>query len=240
VAEAPDLLIVGDSHTTALAQGCASLGLRPATLTISGTLWHSGHIGLGPEGRLVAKRPQQVRQIEVFSARAGAQDVFGLGLPVLMSAGYHLGRLVPPLGFLGHVPDEVGFKADSESLYVSHAFLSAYVRHWRVRIARMAKAIAARAPLVVVAPPEVSVRPGFLTVRGECTRLIRRMDVTVFEPLEHDPFAKMRPLPDRFLAEDRVHGNAAYGAQVIRAMATLGLLPESLAGRLPKLTVTSD
>jgi hypothetical protein len=236
VAEAPDLLIVGDSHTTALALGCAALGLRPATLTISGSLWHGGHIGLTPDGQLAARRPQQMRQIEVFAGRAGGADMFGLGLPVVMSAGYHLGRLVPPLGYHRHVADEADFKADPEALFVSRAYLTAYVRHWRVRIARMAKAIAARAPLVVVAPPEVSVRPGFLTVRGECTRLIRRMGVTVFEPLEHEPFSAMRPLPDRLLAEDRVHGNAAYGSEVVLKLAALDLLPDGLSARLSPVT----
>jgi hypothetical protein len=224
----PDLLILGDSHSVALKAGCDALGLRAEMLSFSGNIWHQGLVSLHRNrGIFVRNRAFQQRVAEL-AGRLGRGNVLSAEVPVLASFGFHLGRIVPPFGYNGHRTDAEGFLADETSQFASRALAEAYVRHFRRGHVRMLRRLSDMVPTIAVAPPDIfgaANYPLFVTIVKE---MIREAGVALFDPCA-ELFPGQAGLPERFLTEDGVHGNAAYGQRVIGLLLDRGLIARRVA-----------
>ncbi len=219
----PEAMVLGDSHAVALKEGCDALGLNTEMLSFSGNVWHMGLISFHPTFGLTMKGRVQRDRLVAAKERMGRGGIIRPDLPLIVSAGFHVGRLVPPFGMRGHVTDAKGFAADEDALFVSHAFLRAYVQHHRGQQLYFLRRIARRAPVVVVGPPPVyggANHAAFIDVIGE---MIRAAGVPLYDP--RDDFAHLgQTLSSDYLAPDGVHGNARYGSEVIGALLARGLI----------------
>lgn len=216
----PDLMILGDSHTAALHEAAIARGLRPKLLYLSGNFWHEGRIRWHPgTGLGAATRPRLQAQIRAAAAATGG-TVFPRGIPVIASFGYHLGRLAPLFARHGHTPDGV---EPGEGLFVSDAFLRAYLRHHRGALLRVLRLAARACDLVVVAPPVVQPDPAAMRMAAIITETLTATGVRVFDP-RLEPDWRCGPLPPALRSADGVHGNAAYGAEVLVRLFDRGLI----------------
>lgn len=227
---APDVLVIGDSHSAAIKAGCDANALRAEILAISGNFWHVGAVVPHPAHGLWAKMAAPRQMILAMKERMGGGSVFLPDVPVIASIGFHLGRLAPPLMFKGNVTDPDEFRSDPESLFVSSGFVEAYAAHYRKDLLALLQTMAAQVPLVVVAPPDMDDRPGLRAVRSALIRIYRKAGIHVFDPCEHAPFDKLSPLPPEYLSADKVHGNARYGREVIAALLQEGAARLERAG----------
>ncbi len=219
----PDLLIVGDSHTAALQEAAIARGMNAKMLYISGNHWHENKMRPhATQGISAAYRPGLNRRIAAFAAEVGG-SVFQPGIPVLASFGYHLGRLVPLFARHGHSPDGPQTEVEDQHLFVSDAFLHAYIAHHRGSLLRVLRLAAKQANVIVVAPPMIQTDPVALRFADAITEIVRGWGVTVFDP-RREPDWSGKPLPDHLRAPDGVHGNAAYGQEVLARLFDRGLI----------------
>ncbi|MEF3048249.1 hypothetical protein [Pseudotabrizicola sp. L79] len=210
----PDLLIVGDSHCGALQEAAVASGLNSKMLFLSGNLWHENRMRPHPtQGLSVPHRPALNRRIAAFAAEAQS-SVFPKDIPVLASIGYHLGRLVPPFARHGHSPDPTHAATEDAALFTSDAFLTGYIFHHRSSLFRLLRLASQDARLLVIAPPMIQTDPVALHVAARITRILRDNGIAVFDPREEPDWADA-PLPEHLRAPDGVHGNPAYGAEVL-------------------------
>lgn len=219
----PDLLIIGDSHTAALQEAAAARGLRSEMLYISGNFWHENQ--MRPHRAQGISQPHRRglnRKIIAFNAQTGG-SVFRRDIPVIASIGYHLGRLVPLFARHGHTPDTDHFAENDGLLFVSDDFLLSYILHHRDSLFRLLRFGAQYAKLTVVAPPMIQTDPVALYIGRRITTALRKQGLTVFDPRDEADWAD-RPLPEALRAPDGVHGNAAYGAEVLDRLSLRGLL----------------
>lgn len=210
----PDLLIVGDSHTAALQEAAIARGLNAQMLYISGNLWHENKMRPHPtQGLATPHRKGLNRRISDFCAEAGT-SAFPKDIPVLASIGYHLGRLVPPFVRHGHTPDPDHAAETEDALFVSDAFLLGYIFHHRSSLFRLLRLASQDANLLVIAPPIIQTDPAALAIGARITRILRENGIPVFDPREEPDWAG-KPLPEALRAPDGVHGNTAYGAEIL-------------------------
>lgn len=215
---APDVLVIGDSHSAAIKAGCDANALRAEILAISGNFWHVGAVVAHPVHGLWAKMTVPRQMILAMKQRLGGGSLLVPGVPVIASIGFHLGRLAPPLMFKGHVPDAETFRDDPATMFVSSGFVDAYAAHYRKGLLGLLQKMSAQVPLVVVAPPDMDERPGMRAVRSSLIGMYRKAGIQVFDPCEHPRFRGLSPLPPEYLSADKVHGNARYGREVIAAL----------------------
>lgn len=228
-AQLPDVLVVGDSHSNALVEGCLAHGLRVEMLRFSGNLWHSGRVVPNREhGIWTRGLPGMRPAILELRERLGGRRVFSPDVPVIGSFGFHLGRLVPPIGYMGHVAEPDGFMADPQALHVSQSFLGAYLDHFRSPLLRMAQRMARECPLVVVAPPRALTPPNYPTVTAMLCDRLTAGGIRVFDPAPE--LCGDGVLEAGYLIDDGLHGNARYGATVIGMMLDRNLLPRRSSG----------
>lgn len=220
-----DYVIIGDSHTAALKQGFDANGLSSEVLTISGNLWHSGLVGGDDEVGISSPNPGAQAAIDAVRARLGGGALVAEGRPVIASIGFHLGRLAPPYAFRGHVAERAEFVADPEALFTSQGFLRAYVRQYRHGLVRLLRRMNRMSKVIVVAPPDVRAAPNYAAMRRCIVEMIRESNIAVYDPCETGRFAMLHPLTDDYLSEDRVHGNARYGAELVAEMLDRGVIP---------------
>ncbi len=219
----PDLILLGDSHTGALHQAAVARGMDARLLYINGNFWHENRMRWHPRMGIGAKyRPRLQRQIRDLAQSLGG-TVFPADTPVLASIGYHLGRLVPRLARLGHTPDPLHAETD-DRLFLSQAFLDAYILSQRGNLIDLLASAARVAPVVVIAPPMIQTDPVALYVANRITEVLMARGVRVFDPRREPDWAG-QPLPEALRAPDQVHGNAAYGEAVLARLFDRGLLP---------------
>lgn len=219
----PDLLIVGDSHTGALHEAAKARGLDARLLYISGNFWHENRIRHDPRrGFSAGYRPGLNRKVLDFAMESGAGSVLPAGVPILASFGYHLGRLAPIFARQGHSPDADHAEAE-DRLFVSSAFLDAYIQARRGTLLRILRLAGRRADLVVVAPPLIQTDPVAMGFARHITDYLIGQGIRVFDP-RHEPDWAGLPLATELRAPDGVHGNAAYGEQVLQRIVARGLL----------------
>lgn len=213
-----EMLVLGDSHSRALHVALVDAGIDADMMAISGASWHAGLLGHSPRRGLVGRKTI-ARLVADLRQRNGGSDLTDGSVPVVASFGFHLGRLVPPFGFLGHraTPEEA---AEDGTLYASEAFVAQYVRHHRATLIAMLAQIGRRAPLVNVAPP-VPDRPNYRRFKSVLLSAMARAGVATFDP-EREIFGGR--VPPEFMEPDGIHGNALYGAAVVAALADLGFL----------------
>lgn len=224
----PDLLILGDSHSVALKAGCDALSVRAEMLSFSGNIWHQGLVSLHRHRGIFVRNRGFQRRVAELSARLGRGNVLSPEVPVLASFGFHLGRIVPPFGYTGHRTDADGFLADEASQFASRALAEAYVRHYRQGHVRMLKRLSDVVPTIAVAPPDVFGAVNYPLFVGIVKEMIRAAGVTLLDPCA-ELFPGRSGLPEALVAEDGVHGNAAYGERVIGLMLDRGLIARTKA-----------
>jgi hypothetical protein len=220
----PDVIIIGDSHTAALRAGCEALGLNAALLYVSGNHWHVGCAEFhAAYGLYFPRRPVLQHRLNLIRRAIGGGSVFGRDVPVIASFGYHLGRLVPPFTGWGHTPDATAFAATPGAFFASSGLMAAYVSHYRDKHFGILAQAAAQCDLTVVAPPMVQTDAAVHAFACHITGRLQQAGVRV-----HDPRAGRAydgtTLAEGLLAEDRVHGNAAYGTAVMRTLLGQGLI----------------
>ncbi|MGL4320521.1 MAG: hypothetical protein ACRCS3_06625 [Paracoccaceae bacterium] len=214
-ADIPDLFIFGDSHTAALDLGAKAEGIRTGLLYLSGNIWHTGLITLHPEREIDQAGSRYVRRRVTEARAAMGGQMFRPGAPVLASAGYHLGRLLPPMTHHGHTTDDAAFAADPDASFISTAVFEAMITLRRRTIWRALRRIATRCELTVIAPPILSDDAMQNLAARIITRRLRENGLHVFDPREVDgPLGRV--LPDEWRSEDGVHGNAAYGQALLQ------------------------
>ncbi len=218
----PDLLIVGDSHSVAIKAGCDANGLDAALLSFSGNHWHAGNVVLHREHGLWVRGDAMQDRIRAVRARLGGTGVLRPDLPVLASVGFHLGRLVPPFGFRGHVTRKADFNADGESIFASSGLVTAYAEAFRSNHIRFLRRMARHAPVTIVAPPPLYDQPNYAAFCDAISGMIRAAGLTFYDPRED--WGDGAPLGQEFLAEDGVHGNADYGRLLVGHMIDRGLI----------------
>jgi hypothetical protein len=228
----PDVIIIGDSHTAALRDGCLAVGLQPALFYLSGNHWHTGAAAFhAAHGLHFARRPAMQRRLAEIRASVGGGSVFTPDVPVIASFGYHLGRLAPPFSGWGHTTDAAVFQAEPWRHFASEGLLAAYVAHYRDSHIDILTKAAKRCPLVVVAPPMVQADAVAHAMACHITDRLQKAGVQVQDARGGRAYdgTVLRP---ELLSDDKVHGNAAYGEAVIRGLLKQGMI------QMPKAHVT--
>lgn len=214
------LVLIGDSHSAALYQAAQMQGMACKMLYLSGNHWHENRIRAHRlRGLWAGYRPGLQQQIDAFAAGLGG-SVFPQGAVVLASFGFHLGRLVPLLRRFGHAAT-----LEQGKLFLTQGFLESFISHHRGQLHRALRHAHGQCRLVVMAPPVVQDDPLALHVTGLMVTMLRKQGLTVFSPQE-EPDWQGRPLPASLRGADGVHGNAAYGAELLKRLQAKGLLPE--------------
>lgn len=211
----PALLIVGDSHSVALKEGCDALGLRAEVLSFSGNFWHQGHIFLHRSRGLWAKGRALQERITQLCEKIGVTDLVQPDLPILASFGFHLGRMVPPFGFHQHTVSAATFAENPAGHFASRGLVEAYCDQYRHQHLQMLQRLSRLVPTVAVAPPNFFWDDNYQMFFDLLKSKIRASGVTLFDPCE-TLFAPTGTLPEAYTAADRVHGNARYGEAVMR------------------------
>lgn len=222
-ARLPDVLVIGDSHSNALAEGCLAHGLRVEMLRLSGNLWHAGRVVPNREHGIWT-RGLRAMQADILALRdrLGGRRVLSPDVPVIGSFGFHLGRLVPMLGYAGHRAEPDRFLAEPEALFLSRSFVEAYVDSHRGPLLRLAQRMARECPLTVVVPPRVALLPNNAPVIAAIRGRMEAAGVRVFDPAP--ALCGDGALDPSYLLPDGTHGNADYGKAVVSRMLDAGLI----------------
>lgn len=219
----PDVLIIGDSHAKALQNGCEALGLNVMHAGFSGRNWHEGNITHDPETGLWMRRAWAQKKFAEMREQLGTDTLARPGVPVLFSVGFHLGRLVPPFGWNGHVALPDGPARSKDRLSVSRGFVEDYVDAYRAKHFKLIREFAQSADLTVIAPPHSFERENYAAFREVVSERIRACGADLFD--SKDNFAgQSGVLPESLLEPDGIHGNTDYGIRVIEALLDRGLL----------------
>lgn len=219
----PDMLIVGDSHSSALADGAAAHGLSFEHLRLSGNYWHNGEVQFSSSHGFSSRRRFAQNEIARIRQALGGRRLIDPEVPVLATFGWHLGRMAPPFMLLGHVADQPTFEANPAAHFVSSAFVAAYAEARRDRLWRLAQRVARVAPLVMVVPPLPGRDGTIRAFRDVVTAALRRKGVTVVDPAV-ELLGGDGLLPPDWQTADRVHGNSAYGKALVGLLLEQGLV----------------
>lgn len=225
----PDVIIIGDSHTTALKAGCDAHGIRAETLRFSGNFWHAGYVqahrrhGIWFRGMA---GPQQ--QILDLRDRLEGRSLIGPDVPILASVAFNLGRIVPPFGFNRHVTHAEAFGADPDSHFASQALVDAYVEAVRAPHIAMAQRMSRFGNMTLVVPPHIENRTNYETFSDAVSRRLRSAGVRLFDPRD-ELCGAGQALGAEYLSSDGMHGNERYGAEVVGLLLAQGLLAKRAA-----------
>ncbi len=214
----PDVLIIGDSHSTALLDGCKAHGLSVEIARFSGNFWHAGKLMFhGQHGIWVRGLPAMQAEILAIRERLGGRSLISRDIPVIASMGYHMGRFVPMFGLNGHVTSADAFAAEPNALYGSRALVEAYVEENRAYHIRMAQRMARNCQMVMVVPPRLQAGSNYDRFSASLSDRMRAAGVKLFDPAVA-LYGDSTGVPAGHLAEDGVHGNELYGREVIGQM----------------------
>ncbi len=220
----PEVVIIGDSHAIALKHGCDALGIPAVLLSVSGNFWHAGRVVFDAERGI---RMRGNRDLDAASERIlrrfDGQPILGRERPVLVSAGFQLGRLVPRLSATRHVSEAGNFAADPAALHLSSEFLLAYVQEHREPQMRLLRRIARRSRATIVAPPPLFNRPNMRGAYLAVCERMRALRLNLYEPWR-DLSGPGEALDRDYFAEDGIHGNVRYGTAVIERLVARGAL----------------
>ncbi|MBL4916927.1 hypothetical protein [Szabonella alba] len=212
-----DLIILGDSHSRALAEGARNLGLNIRDVTFSGALWHSGRFRYGKSGLVLGAVGTANAAMASLQKELGLSDILKAGIPVLTTMGFHLGRLVPPFGWHNHCAEAGDLHQYGQALHASAGFLHDYVDAFRAKHLKVLRQLSKSRTLIVVAPPVTFSRANYSVFRDHIKQRLIGAGVTLFDPME-DLAGGDGVLPADLIASDGTHANSLYGARVIEAL----------------------
>ncbi len=221
-----DLLIIGDSHARAIANGAAALGLDVASYANSAGAWRDGAVKLSKVGSFASPRPRARMNIKSFEDAAGGKAPLFSGAPVIASLVFDVPQFVSDFRWhkLGsYLTEDHGAKHER---LMSSRFTRAYLREQRREMLEGLKVIATKAPLLIVVPPVFRTWPLQRALKAELSQLVKDAGLALYDPNEH--FADDKGLiPDSYKHEDGQHGNPAFGEAVLSDILKKGLLPIS-------------
>jgi hypothetical protein len=225
----PEVILIGDSHARALKEGCDALGIPVGILSVSGNFWHMGRVAFDPErGIRIRGNRGLANQSERIRERLGGRPVLNPDVPVIVSAGFNLGRLVPKLTSLRHLTSAEDFEAKPDTLFLSDDFLRAYVAHQRNPQLRILRRLARHAPVTVVPPPLKLGSPAMRAVYTVICDMMRAVRLDLYEPLV-DLAEPGQGLDSSYFGPDGIHGNERYGTTVIEKLIERGALGQKAA-----------
>lgn len=214
----PDLIIVGDSHCGALHSAARAAGIQSEMFFLSGNHWHENQMRPHKRWGLMSQNRRPInRTISNFCDTIGG-SIFSDQTPVLASIGYHLGRMVPPFTRNGHTSSIDQAIDSDDALYVSNAFVDAFIEAKRGQLLNLLRWADRRCDLTVIAPPIIHHSPETVQFRDRITAKLRDDGIQVFDAFEGAEWTDPE-LPADLRAEDGVHGNIDYGAVVLRRLA---------------------
>lgn len=235
----PDVILVGDSHTLALHQGCESLGLNAAMLKSGGIHWNKGKIRVfAPRRRRSPFLPALNAQVAQLQVLLNTPDIFDGSAPVIASIGFHSGHLARAFGAHGHVawPPSHALTAAGDdddvtnALFASPAMLQAFIEEQRRVHFLLLTHIARRCKLTAILPPRApknETKPRFRhnidALTDAISRHIESLGIDVYDPnddfVEHDQL-----LPWGWVNDDGFHGTPEYGRIVMQRLIARGVL----------------
>ncbi len=219
-----DLIIVGDSHARALANGAMALGYDVASYANSAGAWRDGAVSLTAAGEITSNRARARKKIEGFAEDVGAKAPLLSGVPVVASLCFDVSQFVSDLRWhkLGsYLADDHGSTRQS---VLSSRFTRAYVREQHSEALAGLSAIAQVAPLVVIVPPVFRTWPLQRALKAEFTALVRSAGISVYDPNE-SLAGEDGLIPDALKHDDGQHGNPAFGQAALTGALEKGLLP---------------
>lgn len=224
-----DVILIGDSHARALKDGCDVLGIPAGLMSVSGNFWHMNRVhpdaqsGIRMRGnKWLAAQAEQIRE------QLGGRPVLNPDVPVIVSAGFSLGRLVPKIVSLRHVSSLEEFEADPAALFLSDDFVRGYVTYHRDRQLRTLRRLARHARVTVVPPPLKRKPPTVWAAYRVICDMIRRARIDLYEPIA-DLGEVGEGLDEGYFGPDGIHGNADYGKVVIERLIERGAFERSAA-----------
>lgn len=220
----PELLVLGDSHAIAAKQGADALGLDAGFMYLSGNYWHRRLVQFHPQQGLWSRsNPTVRRQIAALRDQLGGAPLLSAERPVLMSAGFHLGRIAPVFAMHGHRVDADAMDAAPEALFASASFVEAHLEATRGYHRELLVKVGKRCPLVVLAPPPIGTDPVSRRFVEVIVARMRAAGLAVYDPRpDFDP--QGQGLDPELIDADGVHGNARYGAELLGHLRERGLL----------------
>lgn len=229
MADTPQVLILGDSHTLTLKMGCDALGIRAVHAWIGGLHWNDNVISLGgAHGIQALHRPRMSAQIETAAQALNVTDLTDPGVPVLGSFGFHLGRL--SIGMIvqrQHFSTQPGFSFDhaADSVF-SQDYAEDYVTEKRGPILDIAAAIAKNTDLTMIKQP-LAKKANEPVVDGLAAIIAGRLEAQgtrVFPGVDDMTDPKTGLVDPKYLEDDGGHGNEEYGTRTVQAMIDQGFL----------------
>lgn len=218
-----DAIIISDSHGRAIENGAKMLGLNVRSVTFSGGYWHKGRFRYNEKG-FIPPRDKMARQsMAKLQEELGVEDVIQVGIPVISTIGFHLGQLVPPFGWNGHIACAGELSQDDAFLFASQDFVVEFIDAFRQKHFKMARLMNRRGNLIVLPPPVTFIRPNYSTFRTIIKERMKSMGIVVFDPVECLA-GENGVLPSQFISGDGVHASDDYGIKVIEELKNLGLI----------------
>jgi len=225
----PEVIVIGDSHAIALKTGCDALGIPAGMLSVSGNFWHMGRVVFDAErGVRMRGNAALAAQADRIRNRLGGGPVLSRDVPVIVSAGFNLGRLVPKLVSLRHVSSSEEFEADPNAIFLTDDFLRSYVAYHRDLQIRILRRLSRRAPVTVVPPPLRQASRTMWAVYTAICDLMREARLDLYEPMT-DLAEPGQWLDPGYFGPDGIHGNERYGQAVIQKLLERGALGQKAA-----------
>ena len=234
-ADMPEVILVGDSHTLALYQGCCALGINAAILKSGGIHWNQGKIRIfaprrGRSPILPALRPD----IELLQTRMDRTDIFDGSVPVIASIGFHCGHLARAFGAYGHVawppPGGLAVSDDEPVLFASKAMIRAFIDDRRSTHISLLRCIASRCNLTVILPPrapknekKIRFRHNIDALTAVIAERVTSYGISVYDP-NADFVGDDAILPWQWVNDDGFHGSPDYGKLVMERLIARGAL----------------
>ena len=153
----------------------------------------------------------------------GVTNIFGTGITVITTVGFHLGQLVGPMGWSDHHIERGHDDRPQDGPQMSSAVAGAYVLHYRRPHLRLLRRIAKATRLIVVPPPASADYGNIPQVRALLIRRMRAEGLEVFDPVA-ELLSLDAPFPEDLSAGDGNHANTAFGSMVIDALRKAGKL----------------
>lgn len=223
------LLIIGDSHTDALVQGCDSLGLPFYHVRSGGAAWFLGKYRFHRDKGLIAQPGPPRKQLRRVQEAMGYENIFDAGLPVLASFGFNLDRMTSMLDWHQHSIVAPDGSYERQRFAVSRQYGEDYIEAICGKNLRIIKQMARVAPVTMVLPPRAKDSHNWRQCADILMARMQDLGAAVFDPSAGLVAAGENRLDPKFLLEDGKHGGPDYGLHAMKALLASGQLPQVAA-----------
>lgn len=223
------VLIIGDSHTIALHDGCDALGIGYHKVYGTGGAWFEGRYKFMQKRGLVSKPGPNRKKLLQLADEMGHSNIFDAGLPVIASFGFNFGKLLGALETWRHsIPDQKGCYDNDAEAVMSRGFAEEYVEALCGKNFRIIKNIARIADVTMVVPPRADASHNRVQLTDIITQRMTDVGAKVFDPGRVFTKSRKKALPAKYLSEDQIHGTSDYGQKIVEQLVELGALGSKL------------